>query len=58
MAITEYGGEFASAAHNENKYGIQFHPEKAIIMVRFCYIILQNFENVKTKNNSESFNPR
>lgn len=29
MAVTEYGGEFASAAHHENKYGIQFHPEKS-----------------------------
>ena len=29
MAVTEYGGEFASAAHHENKYAIQFHPEKS-----------------------------
>lgn len=29
MAVTEYGVEFASAAHHENKYGIQFHPEKS-----------------------------
>lgn len=29
MAVTEYGDEFASAAHHENKYGIQFHPEKS-----------------------------
>ena len=29
MAVTEYGGEFASAAYHENKYGIQFHPEKS-----------------------------
>lgn len=29
IAVTEYGGEFASAAHHENKYGIQFHPEKS-----------------------------
>lgn len=29
MAVTEYGGEFASAANHENKYGIQFHPEKS-----------------------------
>lgn len=29
MAVTDYGGEFASAAHHENKYGIQFHPEKS-----------------------------
>ncbi len=29
MAVTNYGIEFASAAHHENKYGIQFHPEKS-----------------------------
>lgn len=29
IAVTDYGGEFASAAHHENKYGIQFHPEKS-----------------------------
>lgn len=29
MAVTQYGGEFTSAAHHENKYGIQFHPEKS-----------------------------
>lgn len=29
MALSDYGGEFASAAHHENKYGIQFHPEKS-----------------------------
>jgi glutamine amidotransferase len=29
VAVTDYGGEFASAAHHDNKYGIQFHPEKS-----------------------------
>ncbi|MBX2953630.1 MAG: imidazole glycerol phosphate synthase subunit HisH [Leadbetterella sp.] len=29
LAVTDYGGEFASAAHYENRYGIQFHPEKS-----------------------------
>jgi len=29
LAITEYGGKFTSAANHENKYGIQFHPEKS-----------------------------
>src|SRR5690606_17582479 len=29
MAMTEYGEEFASAAHHKNRYGIQFHPEKS-----------------------------
>ena len=40
MAVTDYGGEFSSAAHNENKYGIQFHPEKS-----HCYgeTLLHNF---------------
>lgn len=43
MAVTKYGEEFASAAHHENIYGVQFHPEKAILMERYCYIILQNY---------------
>lgn len=29
MAVSEYGGWFTAAAHHENKYGIQFHPEKS-----------------------------
>lgn len=40
MAVTEYGGEFASAAHHENKYGIQFHPEKSH---SYGEILLHNF---------------
>ncbi|MBB4806182.1 glutamine amidotransferase [Chryseobacterium defluvii] len=40
MAVTEYGGEFASAAHHENKYGIQFHPEKSH---HYGEILLHNF---------------
>lgn len=40
MAITDYGGEFASAAHHENKYGIQFHPEKSH---HYGEILLHNF---------------
>lgn len=40
MAVTEYGSEFASAAHHENKYGIQFHPEKSH---SYGEILLQNF---------------
>ena len=40
MAITDYGGEFASAAHHENKYGIQFHPEKSH---SYGEILLHNF---------------
>lgn len=40
MAVTEYGGEFTSAAHHENKYGIQFHPEKSH---SYGEILLHNF---------------
>lgn len=40
MAVTEYGDEFASAAHHENKYGIQFHPEKSH---HYGEILLHNF---------------
>lgn len=29
LAISEYGGQFTCAAHHENIYGIQFHPEKS-----------------------------
>jgi glutamine amidotransferase len=29
LATSEYGGEFTSAAHHENVFGIQFHPEKS-----------------------------
>lgn len=40
MAVTEYGGEFASAAHHDNVYGIQFHPEKSH---HYGEILLHNF---------------
>lgn len=29
LATTDYGGVFTCAAHHENVYGIQFHPEKS-----------------------------
>lgn len=29
LATSEYGGEFTCAAHHENVFGIQFHPEKS-----------------------------
>lgn len=29
LAITDYGGPFASAVHSGNIYGVQFHPEKS-----------------------------
>lgn len=40
MAVSEYGIEFASAAHHENKFGIQFHPEKSH---HYGEILLHNF---------------
>lgn len=40
MAVSYYGGEFASAAHHENIYGIQFHPEKSH---HYGEILLHNF---------------
>lgn len=29
LATSDYGGQFACAAHHQNVYGIQFHPEKS-----------------------------
>ena len=29
VAVTDYGGEFASVVNHENIYGVQFHPEKS-----------------------------
>lgn len=40
LAVTDYGVEFASAAFHENKYGIQFHPEKSH---SYGEILLHNF---------------
>ncbi|WP_164126629.1 imidazole glycerol phosphate synthase subunit HisH [Sphingobacterium luzhongxinii] len=40
MAVTDYGINFASAAHHENKFGIQFHPEKSH---HYGEILLHNF---------------
>lgn len=40
LAVTAYGTEFAAAVHHENKYGIQFHPEKSH---HFGETLLENF---------------
>lgn len=56
LAITNYGGEFTSAAHYKNRFGIQFHPEKSH---HYGEVLLGNFaklnveENVTTKNYSQ-----
>lgn len=43
LALTDYGIEFASAAHHENRYGIQFHPEKSH---EYGEILLNNFAKI------------
>ncbi|MDR0261918.1 MAG: imidazole glycerol phosphate synthase subunit HisH [Sphingobacterium sp.] len=56
LAITNYGGEFASAAHFRNRYGIQFHPEKSH---HYGEVLLGNFaklnenKHVASKNYSQ-----
>lgn len=40
LATSEYGGIFTSAAHHNNVYGIQFHPEKSH---HYGEILLHNF---------------
>jgi glutamine amidotransferase len=40
LATSEYGGLFSCAAHHENIYGIQFHPEKSH---RYGETLLHNF---------------
>jgi glutamine amidotransferase len=40
IAVTDYGGTFASAVNSENVFGVQFHPEKSH---RFGIQLLENF---------------
>ena len=40
LAVSQYGDEFASAAHHNNIFGIQFHPEKSH---HYGEILLHNF---------------
>jgi len=40
LAISAYGGEFTCAAHHQNVFGIQFHPEKSH---SYGEILLHNF---------------
>lgn len=40
LALTDYGHRFASAVHNDNASGVQFHPEKSH---HFGTRLLQNF---------------
>lgn len=39
-ATTDYGGDFASAVHRDNVWGMQFHPEKSH---HFGAAVLRNF---------------
>jgi glutamine amidotransferase len=40
LATSEYGGQFTCAAHHDNVYGIQFHPEKSH---HYGEMLLHNF---------------
>lgn len=42
-ATTNYGFDFCSAVHNQNIYGVQFHPEKSQVVGK---LILKNFLTV------------
>ena len=43
IAITDYGGVFASAVNSGNIFGVQFHPEKSH---RFGTQLLENFAKI------------
>lgn len=44
IAVTDYGGQFASAVNSENIYGVQFHPEKSH---HWGIQLLKNFANLQ-----------
>lgn len=43
MFETRYGNRFASGLHHENKYAVQFHPEKSH---KFGLKLFENFLNL------------
>jgi imidazole glycerol-phosphate synthase subunit HisH len=43
LAEADYGHRFTSAVHNDNAYGVQFHPEKSH---HFGMRLLQNFAGI------------
>ncbi len=42
ISTTEYGSEFVSAVHQDNVWGVQFHPEKS---AKIGLRLLENFYN-------------
>jgi len=44
IATTHYGFDYASALHNNNFYGVQFHPEKSSVLGEQ---VLRNFLEIK-----------
>lgn len=49
IAVCNYGSEFVAIFGRENIYGIQFHPEKANVLVLICCQILRDCSNMLKK---------